>query len=187
MESRLLYSVAFLSPIVIEQPEHIFSERDNSYEIASCQKRHAEVTQIPNKLKACQSPNHHEDSARKDAICREHHGVGGHEADVGLTIIVIANNRGKGEEGDGHRDEHRPIGANFLSQCRLSERDAIQPRHIIQSADKDDKGSTRAHQERVGKHAQSLDETLFHRMGNRGSGGDVWRTTLSRLIAEQPS
>ena len=56
---------------------------------------------------------------------------------------------------------------------------------MVESADKDDESGTRADNERIGKHTQSLNESLLHRVAHGCRSRHIGRTAFARLVGKE--
>ena len=68
MEHRFFDAFSLLTPIVIEQPEHIFAKGYNCHKVASRNQGHTQIAQVPDYLKTGQCSEHHHHTAREDTI-----------------------------------------------------------------------------------------------------------------------
>ena len=107
VEDGILDALTLLAAIIIAQTENIAAEGDDGDKVASCEQRHAKVAKTPDHFECGQGTKHDEDTSREDAENVDHRFILREETDIGLTIIIIADDAAKGEEQDGHRNEYR--------------------------------------------------------------------------------
>ena len=185
MENRAVYAATLLAAVVIEQAERVVTEGDYRDEIAGGEECHEEVAETPNKIKRSESSEYDEDSAREQPVDGHHTAVVGEETDIGLAIVVIADNAGESEEEDGNRHEERSCLANLALQGSLRQCDAVEFGSRVESAEEDDESRARADQKRVGEDAESLNEALLDRMADSCSGRHVRRAAFTRFVREK--
>ena len=121
MKRWLFDAVALLCPVVVEQSEGIASEEGDGDEVAGCEEGHEEVDDVPNELEAGHGTEHHHQACRAEAVNGHHRLVVRNEADVSLTVVVVADDARESEEEDGDGDEHGSDGAHLRLQSRLRE------------------------------------------------------------------
>ena len=118
VEDGLLDAVAFLCAVVVEQPEHILAQGDDGDEVAGGEDGHAEVTEVPYHIEADHGAKYHHHPSGTNAVDGDDGVVGGHETDVRLTVIIIADDRREGEEQDGE-ENGKDVCYPFLMQSFL--------------------------------------------------------------------
>ena len=187
MEGGVLDAAALLATVVIEQAEDVLAEADDGYEVAGGEEGHEEVAQIPDELQRGEGAEHHQHTAREQAVDDEGCAVGGDEADIGLTIIIIADDTGEGEEKDGNGDESGSPRPNLGLQGGLRQGDAIELRNIVEAADKNDERRAGADEQGVREDSQRLYQPLLHGVRHRGGGCYIGCAALAGLVAEQAS
>ena len=185
MENGFFYALTLLCAIVVKQAECISAQQHDGDKVASREECHKEIYDIPHQLETGHGTKHHHHTCRTNAIGGHHLIVLSDKADVSLAIVVVADDAGEGKQEDGDGDKHWSNRAHLALQCTLSEGDTIEFGHLIESADEDDESSARAYQQCIGKHAKSLNKSLFHWVRNSSSSSHVRCTTLARLIAKE--
>ena len=98
MEDGFFYALALLLAVVVKQPKGIAAQQDNSHQVAGREESHEEIDDVPHQFETGQRSEYDHEACRADAINGHDGRVGGDEADVRLTVIVIADNAGKGEK-----------------------------------------------------------------------------------------
>ena len=91
VERRFLDAATLLLSVVVQQTEGIFAKNDDGYEVARCEECHEEIDDVPHQFEAGHSPENHHHTARENAIDSHYRRVGGDETNVGLAVIVVAN------------------------------------------------------------------------------------------------
>ena len=106
VEGGLADAAALLAAVVVEQTEGVASQEDDSHKVAGRKQSHAEVAETPYELERRKGAKEHHEASGTDAIEGYHPCVVGNEPDVGLAVIVVADDAGEGEQenGDGHED-----------------------------------------------------------------------------------
>ena len=106
MELGILDAATFLGTVVVKQLEDMLAQENQGNEVAQGQQGHEQVTQVPDELKTGHRAKEDEHAAREYAEHLNCPFFVGQETNVGLTIIVIADDaaEGKQDNRDGHKD-----------------------------------------------------------------------------------
>ena len=107
VEFRTLVAIAFLLNIVIEQSEGILPEGDYGNEVACCEQCHADIHDVPHRLKCCHRTEHHHNPTRKKSKYNQYPSFVAQITHICLTVIVIAYDAAVGKKEDGNSDEYR--------------------------------------------------------------------------------
>ena len=68
VERRLFDSASFLSPVVFKQDKGIFPKSRYRHKVACREHSHKQVANTPHDVKACQSSQHNDHSARQQPV-----------------------------------------------------------------------------------------------------------------------
>ena len=95
----------FLGNVVAQQPECLAREEYDGNEIANGHQSHGDIGKTPCKVEAHHGTTHHH-TTYEHAIEPQVDGAAADEADVGLAIIVVADDatEGKEQNGNGYKD-----------------------------------------------------------------------------------
>ena len=104
MEDGFLDATSFLLAVVVEQAEGIASQQDDSHKVASRQEGHEEVDDVPHQLEAGKGTEDDHQATRTETIDCHHLGIRRDEADVGLAIVIVADDAVPGAA-DGTRED----------------------------------------------------------------------------------
>lgn len=176
---------ALLLTVVVEEAESVFAQEDDGDEVAGGEEGHAEVDDAPDGVEGDEGSEHDHHAAGEEAIEGEGTAAAGHETDIGLAVVVVADDAGIGEKENGHGDEGAAPGAYLALQGDLREDDAVELGVVIDAADEDDEGGAGADDEGVGEDAEGLDEALLDGVGHGGGGGGIGGAALAGFVGEE--
>src|SRR5699024_2800235 len=92
--------------------------------------------------------------------------VVGEEFDIGLAVVVVADDRGEGQEDDDHGEEVDAPLAHRVGQRVLGQFHAPFGGIQIRFGKQDDEGGDATDDQGVEVHTQGLDQALFGRVGD---------------------
>ena len=96
-------TLALLTHIVAEENHDRTGEKEHGEEVAERHETHGDVGKVPCCLKRGNGSEEHYTGC-KDAIDEEHYAVVGEETEIGLTVVVVAEDGAEGKEQDGDGD-----------------------------------------------------------------------------------
>ena len=106
-------TLALLTHIVAQEKHDRTGEKEHGEEVAERHEAHGDVGKVPCCLKRGDGSEEHY-ARGKDAVDEEHHAVVGEEAEVGLSVVVVAEYGAEGKEQDGDGDVDAAYAAYLL-------------------------------------------------------------------------
>ena len=131
VECGFLDALTLLTAVVVEQTEGVATKEDDGNEVAGREEGHKEIDDVPDEFETGNSSKDDHHASRTNAINGHYRRIRCDKTDIRLTVIVVADDAGEGEEEDGNGHKNRPCGTNLRLQCRLREGNAIQLRHAV--------------------------------------------------------
>ena len=131
VECGFLDALTLLTAVVVKQTESVATKEDDGNEVTGREEGHEEIDDVPDEFETGNSSKDDHHASRKDAINGHYRRIRCDKTDIRLTVIVVAEDAGEGEEEDGNGHKHRPCGTNLRLQSRLREGNTIQLRHAV--------------------------------------------------------
>lgn len=119
MEGRMLDALTTLRAVVVKQTEGVLAQEEDGHEVAGREQGHEEVDEAPGSIEGHHGTNHHEDTSRHQTVDGHRRAALRHKPHVGLTVIVVADDRREGKEEDGDDNEGGTPGAYLRLEGRL--------------------------------------------------------------------
>ena len=105
--------------------------------------------------------------------------------DIRFAVIIIPDDAAEGKKQDGQGDKDTARRSDFGRQGFLRQLDAVEAGLGGDAAEQDDESRAGTDDQRIGKYAQRLDQSLFHRMRDMGRSRHVRCRTHTGFVAEQ--
>ena len=184
VEHRIGDAGLLLFLIVLEGDEGVAAENGDGHEVHDSHEGHEQVGQVPHEGQGGQrAEGHHADA--EGAEDEEPDGLFAEELDIAFTVVVVASTGAEGEHEHHDGDEHTGEAAEFAAQSELHEGHALLTGIGIAVEQENDAGGGGADDHGVYEHAESLNQTLLHRMAHMGGGGGVGHGTHTGFVGEE--
>ena len=125
MEDGFFNTLTLLLTIVVQQAEGITSQDHDGDEVAGREECHEEIDDVPDKFKAGYGTKDDHDTCRADAVDGHYRIVRRDEADVGLAIIIVADDAGECKEQNGYSNKDWSCCTHLRLQGCLCEGDTV--------------------------------------------------------------
>ena len=118
-------TLSLLGAVVFQQAEGILAQQHDGNEVADGHEAHGDIGKAPREVEAHDGATH-DHAAHEHTVEPQEEGAAADEADVGLTVVVVADDAAEGKEQDGNGHEHGAEAAHLLSKSGLGELYAIE-------------------------------------------------------------